>query len=73
MQVHGWCNAGPRMVRCRSTDGARQVPGCANFIDGNTVVPERLRDPVGLWPGYNLLYFPILFYVVFTVICFVSL
>ena len=27
MQVRGWCDAGPQMVRCRSTDGAIQVPG----------------------------------------------
>ena len=33
--------AGPRMVRCRSMDGAMQVLGCANFRDGNTVMESR--------------------------------
>ena len=42
MQVLGWCDAGPRMVLCRSSDGVIQVlgwcdagPGCAKVGDGN--------------------------------------
>ena len=42
MWVLEYSDAGPRMVGCRSSDGAMQVPRCANFRNGNAVGESRI-------------------------------